>query len=229
MTILINKKINLTKDSDAFIQQYIEYLQDVNPKDLYEGLSNKQILKNKFIFKINQLENLDLVNVDLHVTNNTIYVLGRFWNSKIVNLGAIPLTKPLKMALAQDSYPTLSISGGNYKKVVTDKNGEDTIVDHFEPYQLILQIHKAEPINYNVEKIDTLYHRTFKSEQSLITISKNLMRCFAVFGLLLGLGFMFLGFFLTGLMVIIAFFGVNSYTLLLADTHMQPQRQRVNS
>jgi hypothetical protein len=53
------------------------------------------------------------------------------------------------------------------------------------------------------------------------------MRCFAIFGLLLGLGFMFLGFFLTGLMVIIAFFGVNSYTLLLADAHMtQTQRQR---
>ncbi|WP_164505110.1 hypothetical protein [Companilactobacillus hulinensis] len=46
----------------------------------------------------------------------------------------------------------------------------------------------------------------------------------AVFGLLLGLGLMFLGFFLTSLMVIIAFFGVNSYTLLLADTHMQTQR-----
>lgn len=229
MTILINKKINLTEDSDTFIQQYIDYLQDVNPKDLYEGLSNKQILKNKFIFKINQLENLDLVNVDLHITNNTIYVLARFWNSKIIKVGAILLTKSLKMALAQDSYPTLAISGGNYKKVVTDENGEDIIVDGFEPYQLILQIHKAEPVNYNVEKIDTLYHRTFKSEQSLITISKNLMRCFAVFGLLLGLGFMFVGFFLTGLMVIIAFFGVNSYTLLLADTHMQPQRQRVNS
>ncbi|CAJ1178149.1 hypothetical protein [Companilactobacillus nantensis] len=229
MTILINKKINLNEDSDTFIQQYIEYLQDVNPKDLYEGLSNKQILKNKFIFKINQLENLDLVNVDLHITNNVIYVLARFWNSKIINVGAIPLTKSLKMALAQDSYPTLAIDGGNCKKVVTDENGEDTIIDYFEPYQLTLQIHKAEPVNCNVEKIDTLYHRTFKSEQSLITISKNLMRCFAVFGLLLGLGFMFLGFFLTGLMVIIAFFGVNSYTLLLADTHMQTQQQRVNS
>jgi len=133
------------------------------------------------------------------------------------------------MALAQDSYPTLSIAGGNYKKVVTDEYGEDSIVDGFEPYQLTLAVHKAEPIDNRVEKIDTIYHYAFKSEQSLVTISKNMMRCFAIFGLLLGLGFMFLGFFLTGLMVIIAFFGVNSYTLLLADTHMQTERQRVNS
>ncbi|WP_338214508.1 hypothetical protein [Companilactobacillus muriivasis] len=229
MTILINKNINLSADSKTFIEQYINYVHDVNPKDIYEGLNNKQILKNKFIFQIYQLENLDLADVDLHVTNNTVYVLARFWNSKIINIGTIPLTKGLKMALAQDSYPTLSIAGGNYKKVVTDEYGEDSIVDDFEPYQLTLAVHKAEPIDNRVEKIDTIYHYAFKSEQSLVTISKNMMRCFAVFGLLLGLGFMFLGFFLTGLMVIIAFFGVNSYTLLLADTHMQTERQRVNS
>lgn len=230
MTILINKKINLTEDSDTFIQQYIDYIRDVNPKDLYEGLNNKQILKNKFIFQIYQLENLDLTNIDLHVTNNTVYVLARFWNAKIVNIGSIPLTNSLKIALAQDSYPTLSITGGSYKKVVTDEYGEDKIQDGFEPYQLTLEIHKADPIEYKSQKIDTVYHRAFKDENSLITLSKNLMRCFAVFGLVLGLGFMFLGFFLTGLMVIIAFFGVNSYTLLLADTHaMQTQQQRINS
>ncbi|MFC6177645.1 hypothetical protein ACFQAV_12575 [Companilactobacillus huachuanensis] len=229
MTILINKNINLSADSETFVKKYINYVHGVNPKDIYEGLNNKQILKNKFIFKIYQLENLDLADVDLHVTNNTVYVLARFWNSKIINIGTVPLTKGLKLALAQDSYPTLAISGGSFKKVVTNEYGEDSVVDCFEPYQMTLMVHKAEPIDNHVEKIDTIYHYAFKSEQSLVTISKNMMRCFAIFGLILGLGFMFLGFFLTGLMVIIAFFGVNSYTLLLADTHMQTQRQRVNS
>jgi len=226
MTILINKKITLTGDSATFIQRYIDHVNDVNPDDLYEGLNNKQILKNKFIFKLYQLENLDLANVDLHVANNTVYVLARFWNSDIINVGSIPLTNGIKLALAQESYPTLSITGGNCKKVVTDEYGEDHIEDDFEPYQLSLEIHQADPVDYKSEKIDTLYHRAFKSENSLITLSKNLMRFFAIFGLILGLGFMFLGFFITGLMVIIAFFGVNSYTLLLADVHMQPQRQQ---
>jgi len=225
MTILINKKITLTEDSNTFIQQYINHVHDVNPNDLYEGLNNKQILKNKFIFKIYQLKNLDLANIDLHIADNTVYVLARFWNSKIINVGSIPLTNGVKIALAQDSYPTLSISGGHCKTVITDEYGEDKIEDSFEPYQLSLEIHQADPIDYKSEKIDTLYHQTFKSEASLISLSKNLMRFFAIFGLILGLGFMFLGFFLTGLMVIIAFFGVNSYTLLLADVHMQPQPQ----
>ncbi|WP_193322468.1 hypothetical protein [Companilactobacillus paralimentarius] len=49
------------------------------------------------------------------------------------------------------------------------------------------------------------------------------MLCFALFGLALGLGFMFLGFFMTGLMVIVAFFGANSYTLILSDTYKPKQ------
>lgn len=228
MTILINKKITLTKDSSTFIQEYINYVKDVNPEDLYEGLNNKQLLKNKFIFKMYQLENLDLTNVDLHITNNTVYVLARFWNSKIINIGSIPLTNSLKIALNQDYYPTLTITGGNYKKVVTNEYGEDEVIDGFEPYQLTLDVHQADQTEYKSQKIDTLYHRTFKNERSLITYSKIFMLCIAIFGLILGLGFMFLGFFLTGLMVIIAFFGVNSYTLLLADSHMQMERQRTN-
>ena len=227
MTILIKKNITLTEDSTSFIQKYINYVKDVNPKDLYEGLDNKQILKNKFIFQLYQLENLDLANVDLHIANNKIYILTSFWNSEIKNIGSIPLSNSLKIALNQDFYPTLKITGGNYKKVVTNEYGEDNVIDYFEPYQLTLEIHRADPREYKSQKIDTIYNRAFKSEQSLITLSKALMRCFAVFGLLLGLGFMFLGFFLTGLMVIIAFFGVNCYTLLLADTHMQTQRQRI--
>lgn len=227
MTILTKKELFLTEDSEAFIQNYVDYLHEVNPKDIYEGLSNKQILKNKFIFKLYQLENLDSINVDLHIANNTVYVLARFWNSKIVKIGSIPLTNSLKMALANESYPALNITGGNYKKVVTNEFGEDHIEDRFEPYHLTLVIYKADTTNYKSAQIDSVYHRAFKTEQSLITLSKNLMRCFAVFGLVLGLGFMFLGFFLTGLMVIIAFFGVNSYTLLLADTHMT-QRQPIN-
>lgn len=229
MTILIKKNINLAEDANAFINKYIDYLQDVNPKDLYEGLNNKQILKNKFIFQLYQLENLDLTNVDLHITNNTIYILASFWNSKIIKVGSLPLTNKLKMALSQNYYPTLKIIGGNYKKVVTNEYGEDHIEDGFEPYQLALEIHQADTTEYKSQKIDAVYHAAFKDEHSLITLSKNLMRCFAIFGLLLGLGFMFLGFFLTGLMVIIAFFGVNSYTLLLADAHMtQTQRQRIS-
>ncbi|KRN99290.1 hypothetical protein [Companilactobacillus kimchiensis] len=226
MTILIKKKLFLTEDSVPFIQNYINYIHEVNPNDIYEGLNDKQILKNKFIFQIYQLENLDSINIDLHITTDKVYVLARFWNSKIIKIGSIPLTNGLKIALAQDSYPTLTITGGNFKKVITNKYGEDEVIDEFEPYQISLAVHKADPIDYKSAQIDTLYHRAFKSENSLITLSKNLMRFFAVFGLLLGLGFMFLGFFLTGLMVIIAFFGVNSYTLLLADTHMQTQRQQ---
>ncbi|PMD67831.1 hypothetical protein [Companilactobacillus nuruki] len=226
MTILTNKKITLNKDTRTFIQEYINYVRDVNPEDIYEGLNNKQIIGNKFIFKMYQLENLDLANVDLHIENNRVFVLARFWNSQIINIGSIPLSGSLKIILNQEFYPILKITGGKYKKVVTDTYGEDTIVDDFEPYQLTLEIHKADQTTYKSQRIDEIYHRTFKNEHQLVTLSKNLMRCFAIFGLLLGLGFMFLGFFLTGLMVIIAFFGVNSYTLLLADVHMQEQRQR---
>lgn len=228
MTILINKKINLTEDATPFIHDYLKHISSVNPGDIYEGLSDKQILKNKFIFKIYELENLDLVDIDLHVEKNQIYVLARFWNSKIINIGSIPLTNGLKIALNQELYPTLKIIGGNYKKVVETDFDKNIIVDGFDQYQLVLEVHQADLTEYKSQKIDKIYQQTFKDEHSLIALSKNLMRCFAVFGLLLGLGFMFLGFYLTGLMVIIAFFGVNSYTLLLADTHLQEQSQRVN-
>lgn len=128
----------------------------------------------------------------------------------------------------QDSYPTLKISGGEYKKVVTNEFGEDTIKTYFEPYQLTLELHKADSTVYKSQKIDTLYHSAFKTESSLVKTAKLLMSFFAVFGLVLGLGFMFAGFFLTGLMVIIAFFGVNSYTLLISGSRLTPQHQTIN-
>lgn len=228
MTILIKKNITLTEDAQVFIQKYINYIGEVNPADIYEGLTDKQILKNKFIFKISQLNNLDLANIDLHITNNTVYILASVWNSKVIKIGTVALTNQLKLALSHGYYPSLQISGGNCKKVITTEYGEDTISNDFVPHQLKLVVHQADTKQYHSQKIDSIYQSTFKNENSLISLAKNLMRCFAVFGLLLGIGFMFLGFFLTGLMVVVAFFGVNSYTLLLADTHMQQQSQRAN-
>ena len=52
MTVLFNEKINLTEDATRFINEYIDYVKELNHKDLFEGLKDKQILKNKFIFKI---------------------------------------------------------------------------------------------------------------------------------------------------------------------------------
>ncbi|WCG34832.1 hypothetical protein [Companilactobacillus farciminis] len=230
MTVLFNEKINLTEDATRFINEYIDYVKELNHKDLFEGLKDKQILKNKFIFKMYQLENLDSAMVDIHVANNRVYVLASVWTSKVITIGSIPLTPKLKLALSNNYYPKLSITGGFFKQVVPDDFDKDKIVDGFDPYQLTLEIHKADMTVYKSQKIDSVYHAAFKTENSLITVSKNLMRCFAVFGLLLGLGFMFLGYMLTGLLVIIAFFGVNSYTLIIADTHMQtqPQRQRIS-
>ena len=228
MTILLNKKLTLTEDSNSFIQQYIDYVQTVDPRNIYECLTDKQILKNKFIFQIYQLKNLDLANISLDSTTNQLNIMIKFWNSTPIKLGSLTSNDQLKQELAAGAYPTLKITGGNYKKVVTDEYGDDQIQDFFEPYNVVLELHEADTINYQSKKIDTAYHYAFKSENSLISLAKILMRCFAVFGLLLGLGFMFVGFFLTGLMVIIAFFGVNSYTLLLADSHMQTQRQQAN-
>lgn len=49
------------------------------------------------------------------------------------------------------------------------------------------------------------------------------MSLFALIGLVLGIGFMFLGFLMTGLVVIIAFFDFNSYTLLLSNSYKPKQ------
>src|SRR5699024_7484374 len=164
--------------------------------------------------------------VDVHVANNRVYVLASVWTSKVITIGSIPLTPKLKLALSNNYYPKLSITGGFFKQVVPDDFDKDKIVDGFDPYQLTLEIHKADMTVYKSQKIDSVYHAAFKTENSLITVSKNLMRCFAVFGLLLGLGFMFLGYMLTGLLVIIAFFGVNSYTLIIIQ---RPQNSALNS
>lgn len=228
MTILLTKQLALTEDATPFIEQYIDYVRALNPHDLYEGMKDKQILKNKFIFEIHQLKNLDLANINFDMKTDHINVTACLWDSKPVNLGELPLSAEYRRYIAQGAYPTLKITGGNYKKVVTNDDDKDVIEDHVEPYGIILELHEADTTDYRSKKIDTIYQATFKTEHSLITLSKNMMRCFAIFGLLLGLGFMFLGFFLTGLMIIIAFFGVNSYTLLIADIHMQDQRQQVN-
>jgi len=223
MTILIKKELTLTEDSISFIEKYIKYIHDVNPSDLYEGKSNKQIIKNKFIYQIYQLYNLDLANIKLDITKEKVLVITRLWNSDPTVIGSMPIDQELKDSLSQGSYPTLRITGGNYKRVVADKYGKDQVRDYFEPYGIILELHEVEDTTYQSSKIDKFYSKTFKTEHSLITFAKVLMCCFAIFGLIMGLGFMFLGFFLTGLMVIIAFFGVNSYTLLLADSYNQKQ------
>lgn len=78
MTILFKKKLFLTEDANEFIEGYLDYIRDVNPEDIYEGLTDKQILKNKFIFKIYQLENLDSLNVKWVISNNKVSVKANF-------------------------------------------------------------------------------------------------------------------------------------------------------
>lgn len=230
MTILVKKDINLSTAATSFLQEYLEHIQAVNQKDIYEGLNNHQILKNKFIFKIYQLENLDLAHVDTHFDGKQLQVFANIWNEESTNIGSIILDDDLKSALKQDSYPTLLIHGGPFKEVVTDEYGDDKIVDGVEPYHLTLEIHQSEPRNSSIQKLDTAYHQAFKTENSLVNFAKNLIRCFAVLGLIMGLGFMYFGFLLTGVLVIIAFFGFNLYTLLLADTHSNANvsQQRIN-
>jgi len=75
MTILLKKEITLTEDATPFIENYIPYVHSLNPVDLYEGKKDKQILKNKFIFQIYQLTNLDLANVSLDLTDKILMCL----------------------------------------------------------------------------------------------------------------------------------------------------------
>ncbi|WP_334351790.1 hypothetical protein [Companilactobacillus sp. HBUAS56257] len=223
MTILFNKKITLSEDAPAFFEKYIHYVHTINPQDLFEGKKNKQILKNKFIFKIHQLANLDSANLSLKTTDKNLEVYAEFPRQVAVKIGTYPINRYLKRILVQGAYPTVRIMGGRFKKVVPTDFDKDIIVDGVEPYGIILELHQPEVANEKIRKIDTLYHYVFKSEYSLVSVSKILMCCFAIFGLALGLGFMFLGFFMTGLMVIVAFFGVNSYTLILSENY-KPKR-----
>ncbi|GEO59292.1 hypothetical protein [Companilactobacillus bobalius] len=223
MTILFDKKLTLNEDSTTFIENYINYVRTINPEDLYEGKKDKNILKNKFIFRIHQLANLDSAIVSLNILDKKINVLARIPGFETVVIGSYPLNSHLKKIMSQEVYPTIKITGGRYKKVVPTDFDKDIIKNGFEPYGIILQLHQVENVVYKSRKIDVIYKYVFKSERSLVNVSKILMLCFALFGLALGLGFMFLGFFMTGLMVIVAFFGVNSYTLILSDTYKPKQ------
>ena len=226
MTILLKKEITLTEDATPFIENYIPYVHSLNPVDLYEGKKDKQILKNKFIFQIYQLTNLDLANVSLDLTDKNINVLARFGGSEAIKLGSLPINDEIRELISQGTYPYLRVIGGNYKKVVTNEDDKDVIEDCSEPYGIILEFHEVDNFDYKSKQIDVMYHNTFKTERSLVNTSKVLMCCFALLGLIIGLGFMFLGFFATGLMVIIAFFGVNSYTLIISqsvENHEQPK------
>lgn len=82
MTNLLSKNLNLTKNANHFITKYIKYVKTINPNDVFEGKNDKQILRNKFIFKIQQITNLDSANISLHLTSKNIEVLAKIPDSK---------------------------------------------------------------------------------------------------------------------------------------------------
>jgi len=222
MTNLLSKNLNLTKNANHFITKYIKYVKTINPNDVFEGKNDKQILRNKFIFKIQQITNLDSANISLHLTSKNIEVLAKIPDSKATIIGTYPLNSELEKMINHGAYPTIRITGGQYKEVVSG-SFEDKISNGFEPYGIVLELHQPEIVNEKIKQFDKLYHHTFKNEQSLVNLSKILMSLFALIGLVLGIGFMFLGFLMTGLVVIIAFFGFNSYTLLLSNSYKPKQ------
>lgn len=148
--------IDTTNHSEQ-VKSFISELQNWFDKgDLYDGLSNQDILEYHYDERIYQFGNYPLDSYDIKTiisnSNGKYRVYLHFRNDKSFNIGTINGNENLNDYLNNECYePRIYIRGGRYKKVVINEDGADRIKSFREPYIFqigFLKKKKPKDINY---------------------------------------------------------------------------------
>ncbi|USR89096.1 hypothetical protein LPKW2_16605 (plasmid) [Lactiplantibacillus pentosus] len=148
---MIEEPIQASTKLNEFMGRYIDYVKRIDSRDVYEGLSDKRIKKNKFIFKIYELEDVDYLNVKLRIVDTDVHILAAYFNSEYVEIGTLPLSKKLVDYIKLDHFVTIHIQGGNFKRNIIDDEGNYSVSNGSEPYSLSLCLNSVDDTEYRVD------------------------------------------------------------------------------
>ncbi|MBB1069225.1 hypothetical protein H5S40_03530 [Limosilactobacillus sp. RRLNB_1_1] len=156
-----------TAGHDNQIKEFIAELQNWFEKsDLYDELSNQDILEYHYDDKVYQFGSSPLSSYDVNTiisnTDGTYRIILRFRNGKSFDIGTIEDDSKLNEHLEDSTCePRLYVRGGRYKKVVVDKDGTDHIKSFREPYKFQIEFLKK------VESNDVNYIDSTTAQQML--------------------------------------------------------------
>lgn len=135
-------KINTENNTDQLNSLIAELQNWLEPDELFDGLSNQDILNFHYDEKVYQF-NSPISDYDLKINfNNKGHVLATFRNGKNFELGTID---PSKLIYKDTVVPRLVIRGGRYKAVAVNKDGSDHIKSFREPYKLFIDFYDKIP------------------------------------------------------------------------------------
>lgn len=160
-----------TEDHTDQINKFVSELQNWFEKsELYNGLSNSDILDFHYDEKIYQFGNGYIMPYDVNVIakekGNHFNIILKFRNDNEYFVGTIPKDESfIKNYFDKNKEPYVRILGGRYKQVVIQQDGSDHVKSFREPYTLKIDFKQKD-----AHPSDVIYDN--ETETNLYKISK---------------------------------------------------------
>ncbi|MGQ2374842.1 hypothetical protein [Companilactobacillus zhachilii] len=155
----IERTIIKSDDFPSLISKFAQSVKDTKPNSFFNGMSDKDIKELTFGEKIYQLEQATYVSSELSVKiieNKLYFQINPNKNSTYV-FGYIPIDEQIKSILNKKYGLGIMLTGGKFKKVVTDSNGVESVQQFFEPLDLkAIFSYKETPSTIDKNQSDSL-------------------------------------------------------------------------